>query len=214
MSTDVHESRANDSGSPGVSMTTILFGLILLTLGLLWLLDAGGAISVTWTLVGSVMLIVIGVLLIAAARHGSHEGMIFIGISLSVIVVFGSLASWPSFEGGVGENDIAPADLSELKDEYQWSVGEQDTDFSNVEFPEGTTSISIQLGTGNLKVLIPDDIEYRVDWNIGIGNAEVLGRSGSGLGVDGRVTSDDYEAAARSLELEIQVGIGAVEVRR
>jgi hypothetical protein len=198
----------------GMSPATVLFGLVLLILGSLWLLDVSNVVNVTWTLVGSAILILIGVLLIAVARHGSHGGMIFVGIVLSVIVLLGSMASWPSFEGGVGDRAITPETLTELEAEYTWGAGSQEIDLRQVDFPDGATDIRIQMGMGDLNVRVPDDMAYRIDWSVGVGDVQVFERSQSGVGLNGTYEDEDYDSAERQLEIEIQLGMGAVEVRR
>ncbi len=197
----------------GVSPATILFGLILLTLGALWLLDVSGAMSVTWTLVGSVILILIGVLLIVAARQDAHGGMIFLGIVLSAVVLLGSLASWPSFEGGVGDRQIAPQTMEELEAEYSWSVGNQEVDLTQLDYPDGETDVSIRLGTGNLEVTLPDDVGYRIEWTVGLGNADIFDENHTGVSLGSTYTSDDVDDARSVLVLDLQVGLGNLEVR-
>lgn len=213
MSDHPHGEQATPDARQTMSLTTVLFGLILLALGTLWLLDVGDVLSVTWTLVGSVLLIVIGVVLLLAAQHGSHGGMIFLGIVLSVIVLFGSLASVPSFDGGVGDRAIAPVDVADLESEYNWGVGSQEIDLRDVELPDGETAVSIQMGTGDIEIRVPDDVAVHVDWRIGLGDAQVLERSQSGFSLNGSYESDGYDDADRQLSLEIQLGLGALEVR-
>jgi hypothetical protein len=214
MSGNVSEAR-HETDRPGdVSPATILFGVILLMLGVLWLLDIGDIIDVTWTLVGSVTLILIGIMLIVTARRDSPEGMIFLGIVLSAVVLLGSLASWPSFEGGVGENDIAPASFEQVEAEYSWAVGSQEIDFSDVSFPEGATSVELRLGTGNIQVIIPDDVAVRVDWSIGLGNADVFDENRSGVNPGGSYQSEGFDSAETQLEIDVSLGMGSLEVRR
>jgi hypothetical protein len=196
-----------------VSPATILFGLILLMLGMLWLLDVAGVFDITWTLVGSFVLILIGVLLIAAARHGSHGGMIFLGIVLSVVVLLGSLASWPSFEGGVGDRAISPTSMTELESEYNWGVGSQEIDLSSIDFPEGETSIAVQMGVGDLQIHLPSGLAYHIEWSVGLGDAQILDRNQSGISLDGTYESDGFDDAERQLSIEVQLGMGALEVR-
>ncbi|TVR68749.1 MAG: hypothetical protein EA415_15835 [Sphaerobacteraceae bacterium] len=215
MSQNVYESgEYNERQSSGVSPATILFGLILVSLGLLWLLDVSGVMSVTWAIVGSVMLVIIGVLLIVAARQDSHGGMIFLGIILSGVVLLGSLASWPSFEGSIGDEQISPTTMSELQSEYSLSVGSQEIDLTGLTFPEGETDIEIRHGTGDLEIILPDNAAYRIEWSVGLGDAQVLDQNRSGFGQDGVWESDDIEQADVVVNLDVQLGLGALEVRQ
>jgi hypothetical protein len=209
----VFDSPTQPDSRDGVSPATILFGLVLLMLGMLWLLDVAGMFDITWTLVGSFILILIGVLLIAAARHGSHGGMIFLGIVLSVVVLLGSLASWPSFEGGVGDRAISPGSITDLASEYNWGVGSQEIDLRAIDFPEGETLIAVQMGVGDLQIHLPPDLAYHIEWSVGLGDAQILDRNQSGISLDGTYESEGYEDAERQLSIEVQLGMGALEVR-
>jgi hypothetical protein len=212
VSFDVQNRPASDESSGGISLGTILFGLILLFIGLLWLLDVADVLSVTWTLVGSIILVVIGVLLIFGARTGAHGGMIFLGIVLSVIVLLGSLANWPSFQGGVGDRSVAPATFEEVEERYSWALGNHYVDLSEIEFPEGETEVTVQLGTGEMLVTLPEDIAYKIDWSVGVGDAQILDTNRSGVGLAGDLESDDYDGADRRLVLTLRLGIGSMEV--
>jgi hypothetical protein len=208
------DSRVETADAEGLSPATILFGLILVTLGGLWLLDVSDVMSVTWTLVGSVMLIIIGALLIAVARQDSHGGMIFLGIVLSAVVLLGSLASWPSWEGGVGDTQISPNSVAELEAEYSWSVGNQQVDLSNLELPDGETEIAVRLGTGNMEIVLPEDADYVINWSVGLGNADIFDESHTGVSRDGSYTSSSFEDAESAIILDVQLGIGNLEVRQ
>jgi hypothetical protein len=211
MTSDVQHAETH-APDEGVSFGTIAFGLILLALGLLWILDLTDIVGITWTVVGSVILIVLGLTLIAAARQGTHGGMIFLGLVLSAIVLLGSVASWPAFEGGVGDRTIAPSTFSEVEQEYSWAVGNQELDLRGIAFPVEETAISVQMGTGNLEIQLPEDVAYRVHYSVGLGNAQVLDRSQTGAGLDGTLESGDFDDAERRIVLNISLGLGSLEV--
>lgn len=195
-----------------ISLGTILFGLILITLGALWLLNVSGAIDVTWTFVAAVMLVLVGVALLIGAREGSHGGLIFLGIVLTAVVAIGSLASWPSIGAGVGERAYTPESINEVESSYSWGIGTQSVDLRNIDFPDGRTEISMQLGTGEINVWVPDDIAIRVEWQVGVGDVQVVDRDQSGVGLRGTYESPGFEDADRQLTLDIQLGMGALEV--
>lgn len=196
-----------------VSLATVLFGLILVTIGGLWLLDVTSLMDITWTLVGSVILILLGVLLIVAAREDAHGGMIFLGIVLSAIVLLGSLATWPSFDGGVGDRMIAPSAVEELDEEFTWAIGSQEVDFTGMEFPDGETEVVVRLGTGTLEVMIPDDVGYRIEWSVGLGSADILDESHTGFGLGNTYVSENIDETEAVLVLDLEVGLGDMEVR-
>lgn len=203
-----------DEPGGGISLGTILFGLILLAIGVLWLLDLTGALDITWTIVGAVMLVLVGLALFVGAREGSHGGLVFLGIVLSVVVLFGSLATWPSFNTEVGERSIAPESVEAIEDEYEWGAGESTLDLRDVDFPEGETDVSIQLGAGEVVVYVPEDIGVRIDWQAGVGNVQIIGREQSGFGIDGSYETEGFADEPIRLFLDVQVGAGRIEVRQ
>jgi hypothetical protein len=205
---------ATETEQRSLSVGTVLFGMILVTLGLLWLLDVSGAIDVTWTFVSAVMLILVGGVLIIGAREGSHGGLVFLGLVLSAIVLIGSLATWPSFGGGVGDRETAPTLFSEVESEYRWGMGSERYDFRNVEFPEGDTEIRVSLGMGDLEMIFPDDIGVRVEYQVGAGDVTALEREQSGVGIRGSTQTDGFEESEQRVIIDVQVGLGSVEVRQ
>ncbi len=214
MSETSHQTQPVRDSDQGLSLASIVFGLILISLGVVWILDIAGLIGVTWTLVGGAALILIGVALLIGSREGPHGGMIFLGIVLSVVVILATLASWPTFEGGVGDRSEVPATFTEVEESYNWALGSQFVDLRNVDFPEGETELEVHLGTGDLEVRIPTDIAYRIEWSVGLGDAKILDYNQSGISLDGIHESDGYEDADVRLLLDIRVGMGAVEVRQ
>lgn len=199
---------------PGISPGTVLFGLILLSLGLLWLLDIANVIDITWTFVSAVMLILVGIALILGAREGSHGGLVFLGVVLTLVVLIGSLVTWPGVSGAVGERSVRPATIENVDETYSWGIGSQTVDLRDVEFPAGETTIQIQQGIGEIVVRLPEDTGYRVEWSGGVGNAVVFDREQSGFGLGGTQTSDGFDQQDSRVVLDIQLGIGAIAVRQ
>jgi hypothetical protein len=208
------ERRSPQTGDEGLSLGTVVFGLILLAIGIIWLLDVSDVVDVTWTFVGAVMLVLVGIGLIVGARQGSHGGLIFLGIVLSIFVLVGSLTTWPGVGGGVGERTADPQTIGEVGETYNWALGSQTVDLRNVDFPSGETTVNVRLGMGEAVVRVPQNIGVRVEWQIGAGNIEVFDREQSGLGLSDSYQTENFADQETRLILDIQIGMGSVEVTR
>jgi hypothetical protein len=198
----------------GASLGTIFFGLILMVLGGMWLLDLAGVLDITWTVVGAVLLVLIGVALIAGAREGAHGGLIALGIFLAVILAIASLATLPSPGAGIGERTVTPTTLAEVEDEYDWAIGSQTLDLRQVDFDAGAYEIDLRLGMGELTVIVPQDVEFRVIWSVGAGEARFPERQHSGVGISGDYATPNFGNADVSIEFDVSVGMGQIEVRQ
>jgi phage shock protein PspC (stress-responsive transcriptional regulator) len=133
----------------------------------------------------------------------------------AVLVAFsaGSVAAaGVALDGGVGERDYRPTSLSDLRDTYELGVGELDIDLRSVDLPPGDTRLNIDLGVGDARLLVPEDVCVATDADVGMGEVRVLGRESSGVDV----TLDEQPlapAGASRLLLDADVGLGAVQVR-
>jgi predicted membrane protein len=193
---------------------TIFFGIILMVLGALWLLDLSGVLNVTWTIVGAVLLVVIGLALIVGAREGAHGGLIALGIFLAVILGIASVASVPQFGEGVGDRTHRPETVAELADGFEWGVGSHILDLRGIDFPQGEYETKASTGIGELIIIVPQNAEVRVTWSVGIGEARLLDREHGGLGISGDWATPNYGNADVSILIDASVGIGSMQVRR
>jgi len=111
---------------------------------------------------------------------------------------------------GVGDSDL---DLREMKvTDLNLNVG---TGQTTVRLPEqaGAATASIKGGVGSLNVVIPDDVEARIEVDKGIGSVDVPNRfrKQSDEGNDVYV-SDGYNGASSKLDLKVNVGVGSVDI--
>jgi hypothetical protein len=112
-------------------------------------------------------------------------------------------------DSGVGETtlDLQEIDLTELT--LRAGTGTID-----VTMPEttglGTTRANIQGGVGSLDISIPESVEARIEVDSGLGAVEVDDRFRKEG--DNVYISDGYNSARDKLDMEVHVGIGAVNI--
>jgi phage shock protein PspC (stress-responsive transcriptional regulator) len=205
----------------GSLLTRLTIGLSLVTAGVLWLLHAADVIVLGPGQVLAAALLVLGLGLVVGAFVGRGRWLILPGMLLLPIVLFTVVAfpsGWQSWDVGdgqaVGERDESPETLDQLQDAYQLGAGELTLDLTGLG-PElaraGETTVRVQVGAGQIRMELPDDVELEVTGRVGAGKVDVLGVTGEGLGVNRSASREPDDARGR-LIVDAQVGFGEIHV--
>jgi predicted membrane protein len=140
-------------------------------------------------------------------------GLVFLGLLL--LAAFALAAITPvSVGAGVGEKSEQPTTVTALDASYEHGIGELDLDLSAVTLPAGTTSVDASVGIGKLVVTVPADIAVVIDAHAGIGSIDLLGAQDDGVDADRILTLPGATQDAPVLDLEADIAIGDIEVRR
>ena len=140
-------------------------------------------------------------------------GLVFLGLLL--LTAFSLAAITPvSVGAGVGEKNEQPTTVTALDPSYEHGVGELDLDLSGVTLPAGTTSVDASVGIGKLVVTVPADIAVVIDAHAGIGSIDLLGARDDGVDADRVLTLPGSTSDAPVLDLEADIAVGDIEVRR
>ncbi len=206
------------AGRP-VPLGRLILGLVLVGIGLVWLLEALDVVSFSFLAVLPAALIIVGGVLLAAARTGRHGGLILLGIVLTVILTIASSFDI-RLQGGVGERTERPTTLADVQREYHLSVGQLTLDFTGVDFSRGPTKVKASVGLGQLTVRIPhgsEDFVVVAEGHVGAGEVMMFGRQNSGLDVDLSGRRPGLEqfilvGGTNMLTLDLSVGVGQIEV--
>ncbi len=137
----------------------------------------------------------------------------FLGFLSLLILVSGSFlillqVIGVPLEGGSGVKVWRPITTSEIQSNYHEAFGGSTIDLVGVPFTSGTYSITATLGVGTLIVDIPPNVTVELRTHVGIGNVQSLPPQ-----LDKPVITTGHRAPAR-LELNLQVGIGLIELNR
>lgn len=159
------ETRGERSTAPGGSFG---IGLLLIGAGALWLLANLGLVEVSFTLIGSILLIALGVTLVVLARAGPHRGLVLVGVVGTIVLAIFT---------GVGSpgRTIHPPTASALHRSYNLGFGSLTIDLSNVSLAPGSTRLSAHVGTGRVAVIVPAGVGIETRAQTGTGRVAVWG---------------------------------------
>ncbi len=185
------------------------------------LLLAGGSLASLPVLFG-VVLAVLGTGLVVGAFTRSGRGLIPVALVISALtwaVVAAPLDRW---QGGFADVTERPLTAAAVAPRYEQSAGSIALDLRAVDLsvPPGTTEppvhSALSVGAGLVEVRVPQDADVTVRAHAGAGSVDVLGRESAGPDASLQVTDlgADGVASGRPIVLDIDAGLGSVEVHR
>ncbi|MER6397840.1 PspC domain-containing protein [Kitasatospora sp. NPDC001603] len=194
-------------------------------LGLIGLLLAVGAASAVWSasahggaevVTGTVLataLLVVGLTLLVGAKFGRARRLVVPGLLLTLALAFTHGSSF-SVQNAVGDRDWTVASAGDLDDRYTLGLGNGRLDLSGLDPAGATLHSTVDLGAGQLTVVVPPDVTVSLDTKVGLGNVkvpgsdEVSGNSSRSF----RLHPVDGQASKGTLVLSLRVGLGDIKV--
>jgi phage shock protein PspC (stress-responsive transcriptional regulator) len=177
---------------------------------------ATGWVSVPLPAVLSVALLMSLAALVAGTRRGRFFGATVISLTLAGLLLLSTAVPHP-LAGGVGQRTWHPAGAADLHSSYRLGTGQATLDLSDIPLGATVPLVRASVGTGDLAVIIPQGAAVQVRERAAIGGTDVTGDREGGVSVDRTsiVAGDAGPSGSRPpLHLDLQVGIGTVEVRR
>ncbi len=181
------------------------------------------------------VLVVIGLGLLVGTWAGRSRGLIAWGILATLVLVTVATFDVP-LRGGAGERQWAPATVAAAEAApYRLVVGEGTLDLSELDPPTGTTAdVEASVAIGRLVVEVPADATIDVNGHVGLGHLAfvtdrntTVDRGGFNVTADftdsvepvgrpaGASEADSStEASTGRIVLDLEVGVGELEVRR
>lgn len=196
-------------------------GCLALGAALLWALAAADVVSPDLGDVLALLLLGVGAGLLVGARYGRARWLVAPGLVLVVALVAVSAVEVP-LRGGFGERRHEPLVAAELGEPFRLTAGEMVIDLRSLDLPApGPTAEPVSLvasvGAGSLEVVVPEGVTILLRSEVGAGEVLYPGsarrRSTEGIGVDENLTLRGAEGAG-TIELDLEVGLGEVEVTR
>lgn len=114
-------------------------------------------------------------------------------------------------DGGIGEREYRPASSVDLRDHYELGIGELVVDLRETDLPGGDVPLDLDVGIGQARLIVPDDVCVATDADVGVGHVSVLGHDRGGVDVD-LEDAPVAEPATTRLLLKADVGMGEVRV--
>jgi phage shock protein PspC (stress-responsive transcriptional regulator) len=180
----------------------ILCGVI--AIGGAWAAAAGGGVVV------GVLVIASGLAILAGAFLKPVRWLILPAVTLALSA--GAVAAAGiDLDGGVGDKTYRPASAADLQDKYQLGIGDLEVDLRNTDLPAGDQPLAIDLGVGEARLLVPEDVCVATDANVGVGQIDVFDRGTGGVDVD-FVEQLDAQPATTRLVVDADIGLGQLSV--
>lgn len=188
-------------------------------LGVLAAVDAATAADVPVAAYLAVPLAVVGMGLVIGAWFGRSRGLIALGAALTLLLVpVAAIEQLVTSDSGAAA--FEPVVLVERQPDdvdgavLEYSAGDIRWDMSGVDFTGTSAEARVDVGAGTLVVEIPDAVTLVLDATVGAGEIDALGDTGSGFGVEIRRTFEGADSAGGTLNLDVEMGMGTVEVDR
>jgi phage shock protein PspC (stress-responsive transcriptional regulator) len=187
----------------------------------LWFAAAGAGVALLWAfdafslrwpalVAGSTLaaLGLMGTLLVRSRR----PWMLAAGAASLLVptVLTLALTRW---NGAAGYRSATPATPAELAGVYRHGAGEFRLDLSELSLPPGTTEVRVRVGMGEASVIAPWDATVEAVAHVGAGEFNLLGRSQSGLSLQGEAHSE-AQPGAPVLKIVGRVSAGQLKVFR
>ena len=120
-------------------------------------LEAVG-VDVRWDVALAVGAIGTGVAVVAGvALRRRTGGLVVVGLVLAALAVAVSAVD-VRLEGPIGTRVYSPFETSDLKRDYDISIGDLKLDLSNAALAAGDTEVDANVGIGELTVIVPEDV--------------------------------------------------------
>jgi phage shock protein PspC (stress-responsive transcriptional regulator) len=186
---------------------------MVLVVGVVLLAAALGADGVTVERVLATALLVLGVGLLVGAVRGRARWLVALAVPLAVSLSVVS-AVGDEFDPSSGQRTWAVDGSAERT----LGAGDAVLDLRPLDGSErrGTT-VESGVGVGQLVVLVPADLRVRLDASVGLGELRVTELDGTSRTTEGSDLDDVVDlgpAGPRTVELDVRVGLGSLEVRR
>ncbi len=171
-----------------------------------WAAAAGGETVV------AIAVIAAGVAILVGAFVRPVRWLVLPAVTLAISAGAVSAAGI-DLDGGVGERDYRPSSAADMRDNYQLGIGELVVDLRQTDLPSGDVPLGIDLGVGDARLIVPDDVCVATDAQVGIGEVRTFERHNQGIDVD---VDDLPDASADTTRLLVkaEVGVGSLRIGR
>ncbi len=113
--------------------------------------------------------------------------------------------------GGTGEREYRPGSTADLRERYELGMGELVVDLRDTSLPPGDVPLQVDLGVGEARVLVAEDVCVATRAEIGMGQSDVFDRGNGGIDVDFQEGPDAPLDTTR-LVLDADIGVGHLVV--
>jgi len=182
---------------------TIVFGIALILVGFLALLDSLEFISF-WSAVGKLwplILIALGIWLLFKRRYFSWDEKV-------------EIKEGNKYNKAFGDLKIDAAGMNPHGMDVEMGFGDLEVNLTKASFSDQENLVHMALGFGDVRVWVPSEIKAKVTAGCGVGDIDVLGNTADGLGKSVEYTDEGYDSAGKKLRIRVKAGFGDIKVSR
>ncbi len=141
----------------------------------------------------------------------------FLVVLLGLLLVAASAASRVEVQDGVGDRSWTPVPSTGVT-RYELGAGEATLDLRQLDSASTSPTpqrITVEMGAGDLTILVPDGLDTRVDASVGFGDITHRGGIGAGSDTSGsdRSTSTVIGEQPVQVVVDAQLGLGQITIQ-
>jgi xanthine/uracil/vitamin C permease (AzgA family) len=171
-------------------------------------------VDVTVSAYFAAALATIGLGLVVGAWFGRARGLIALALLASLGLGISSGAE--TWGGELGTSSYRPQSITAVADRYDFSFGTATLDLRAVDFTGKEQATTVAMKVGQLRILLPDNVDATTTVQMDGGRARIFGREweGNEIGTQELTDLGPDGAGGGSLRLNIQLNTGDLEVIR
>jgi hypothetical protein len=160
----------------------------------------------------------VSVVVLTLGLRGRASGFSgFLVVVLGLLLMASSAASRIEVQDGVGDRTWAPVPATGTT-AFELGAGSATLDLSGLDTPTARTTpqrIDVEMGAGDLTILVPDGLDVRVDASVGLGDISHQGGVGGTTQTGGtdRSTSTVIGDQPVQVIVDAQVGLGEITIQ-
>jgi hypothetical protein len=147
----------------------------------------------------------------------NHSWALPIPLFLLGTVVLVLVLAQPDLDGESGTRTVRPDTVAATQEFQHLAAGQLTLDLRDVPFTTGETiTMGAEVGMGQLRVLVPSNVDVEVRSDVGAGETRVWGHEVSNgfREQTTRTAVADVTPAEGTLTLDLRVGMGQISVER
>ena len=194
-----------DTGRRLAIAAVVVLTAPILLVGSFWAAAAGGGAVVAGLVIAA------GAILLVGAVSGGLRWLVLPAVLIAIPAGIVAAADL-ELRGEYGDRRETPRSLADLPAEYDFAAGKLELDLRQVEFTTSERSLKIDMGMGEARLLVPNDVCVITRAHVGAGYLRVHDRHAGGFDVDSREGVVTRRSSVPTLVVDADIGLGALQI--